>query len=49
MFRFDHWSFYTQCLVLNRTDPFSNELLPTDVPALLTGLQDGDAMSEEEM
>ncbi|XP_029201287.2 LOW QUALITY PROTEIN: cilia- and flagella-associated protein 221-like [Acropora millepora] len=31
------------------TDPFSKELLPTDVPPLLTGLQDGDAMSEEEM
>ncbi|KAK2561244.1 Cilia- and flagella-associated protein 221 [Acropora cervicornis] len=29
--------------------PRCKELLPTDVPPLLTGLQDGDAMSEEEM
>ena len=32
-----------------RTDPFSDDLLPTEVPALLTGLPDEDIMSDDEM
>jgi len=31
------------------TDPFSEDLLPTEVPALLTGLPDEDVMSDDEM
>ncbi|XP_068715346.1 cilia- and flagella-associated protein 221-like isoform X1 [Montipora foliosa] len=31
------------------TDPFSEELLPTEVPTLLTGLPDEDVMSDEEI
>lgn len=32
-----------------RTDPFSDDLLPTEVPALLTGLPGEDIMSDDEM
>ncbi|KAJ7384102.1 hypothetical protein OS493_023426 [Desmophyllum pertusum] len=31
------------------TDPFSKDLLPTDVPSLLHGLPDEDVMSDDEM
>lgn len=32
-----------------RTDPFSEDLLPTEVPSLLHGLPDEDVMSDDEM
>lgn len=32
-----------------RTDPFSEDLLPTEVPPLLHGLPDEDVMSDDEM
>ena len=32
-----------------RTDPFSDDLLPSEVPSLLHGLPDEDAMSDDEM
>ena len=33
----------------HRTDPFSKDLLPTDVPSLLHGLPGEDVMSDDEM
>ena len=34
--------------LFHRSDPFSEDLLPTVVPPLLDGLPDEDAMSDEE-
>ena len=31
-----------------RTDPFCEDLLPTEVPSLLQGLPDDDVMSDDE-
>ena len=36
-------------LFCHRTDPFSEDLLPTEVPSLLAGLPDEDVMSDDEM